>query len=175
MTLFFYLGAEVIAVDTLINYGMSLGVSIDEAKFFSSFTLVAMIGGYFLGIIVIPKYISQQKVLKYFALLGVLFTFIAVITTGYTSVLFVAALGFANSIMWPAIWPLSIDGLGKHIKLGSAFLIMAVAGGAILPLFYGYLADLPSVGSTIAYVILIPCYLVIFYFATWGHKVGRKA
>jgi glucose/galactose transporter len=174
VTLFFYLGAEVISVDTLINYGMSLGFSIDEAKFFSSFTLVAMIVGYFLGIAVIPKYISQQKVLKYFALLGMLFTFIAVITTGYTSVLFIAALGFANSIMWPAIWPLSIDGLGKYIKLGSAFLVMAIAGGAILPLFYGYLADLPSVGSTIAYVILIPCYLVIFYFATWGYKVGRK-
>jgi len=175
VTLFFYLGAEVISVDTLINYGMSLGFSIDEAKFFSSFTLIAMIVGYFLGIAVIPKYISQQKVLKYFALLGVLFTFIAVITTGFTSVLFIAARGFANSIMWPAIWPLSIDGLGKYIKLGSAFLVMAIAGGAILPLFYGYLADLPSVGSTIAYVILIPCYLIIFYFATWGYKVGRKA
>lgn len=171
-TLFFYLGAEVIAVDTLINYGKSLGFGIDEAKFFSSFTLVAMIVGYFFGIIAIPKYISQQKALKYFALLGVLFTFVAVVSKGYTSVLFVAALGFANSIMWPAIWPLSIDGLGKHIKLGSAFLIMAIAGGATIPLLYGYLAGLPSVGSTLAYSILIPCYLIIFYFATWGYKVG---
>jgi len=174
IALFFYLGAEVVAVDTLINYGLSLGFNISEAKFFSSFTLVAMIVGYFFGIIAIPKYISQQKALKYFALLGVLFSFIAVITKGYSSVLFVAALGFANSIMWPAIWPLAIDGLGKHIKLGSAFLIMAIAGGATIPLLYGYLAGLPSVGSTVAYAILIPCYLIIFYFATWGYKVGRK-
>ena len=174
ITLFFYLGAEVISVDTLINYGKLLGFGIDEAKFFSSFTLIAMIVGYFLGIIAIPKYISQQKALKYFALLGLLFTLIAVFTTGYTSVLFIAALGFANSVMWPAIWPLSIDGLGKHIKLGSAFLIMAIAGGAILPLLYGYLSGLSSVGSTYAYTILVPSYLIIFYFAAWGHKVGKK-
>lgn len=174
LTLFFYLGAEVIAVDTLINYGKSIGFGIDEAKFFSSFTLVGMIVGYFFGILAIPKYISQQKALKYFALLGVLFSIIAVSTTGYTSVFFIAALGFANSIMWPAIWPLSIDGLGRNIKLGSAFLIMAIAGGATIPLLYGYLSGLPSVGSTYAYAILIPCYLVIFYFAAWGYKVGKN-
>jgi glucose/galactose transporter len=174
ITLFFYLGAEVIAVDTLINYGKSLGFGIDEAKFFSSFTLIAMIVGYFFGIIAIPKYISQQNALKYFALLGTLFTVIAVFTTGYTSVLFIAALGFANSIMWPAIWPLAIDGLGKYLKLGSAFMIMAIAGGATIPLLYGYLSGLPSIGSTLAYAILIPCYLIIFYFATAGYKVGRK-
>lgn len=174
LTLFFYLGAEVIAVDTLINYGKSIGFGIDEAKFFSPFTLVGMIVGYFFGILAIPKYISQQKALKYFALLGVLFSIIAVSTTGYTSVFFIAALGFANSIMWPAIWPLSIDGLGRNIKLGSAFLIMAIAGGATIPLLYGYLSGLPSVGSTYAYAILIPCYLVIFYFAAWGYKVGKN-
>ncbi len=173
LTLFFYLGAEVVAVDTLINYGKSLGFSIDEAKFFSSITLVAMIVGYFFGIIAIPKYISQQKALKYFAILGVAFTLVAVFTTGFTSVLFIAALGFANSIMWPAIWPLAIDGLGRYLKMGSAFMIMAIAGGATIPLLYGYLSGIPSIGTTLAYSILIPCYLIIFYFATWGYKIGR--
>jgi glucose/galactose transporter len=174
LTLFFYIGAEVIAVDTLINYGLSLGFDIEEAKFFSSFTLVAMIAGYFVGIIAIPKYISQQKALRYFALLGVVFTAIAIFTNGYTSVLFIAALGFSNSIMWPAIWPLAIGGLGRFTKLGSAFMIMAIAGGATIPLLYGYLADLPHVGTTLAYAILIPCYLIIFFFATWGYKIGRS-
>ena len=173
ITLFFYLGAEVVAVDTLINYGKSLGFSIDEAKFFSSFTLVAMIVGYFFGIIAIPKYISQQKALKYFAILGVIFTAIAISTSGYTSVLFIAALGFANSIMWPAIWPLAVNGLGKYLKMGSAFMIMAIAGGATIPLLYGYLSGIPSIGTTLAYSILIPCYVIIFYFATWGYKVGQ--
>jgi glucose/galactose transporter len=173
VALFFYVGAEVVAVDTLINYGLSLGFDIKVAKFFSSFTLIAMIVGYLVGIITIPKFISQQKALRYFAILGILFTLLAVFTHGYASVLFVAALGFANSIMWPAIWPLAIDGLGKFTKRASAILIMAIAGGATIPLLYGYLAGLPSVGSTHAYSILVICYSVIFYFATFGYKTGR--
>ena len=173
VALFFYVGAEVVAVDTLINYGLSLGFDIKVARFFSSFTLVAMIVGYLVGIISIPRFISQQKALRYFALLGILFTLIAVFTHGYISVLFVAALGFANSIMWPAIWPLAIDGLGKFTKRASAIMIMAIAGGASIPLLYGYLAGLPSVGSTHAYSILIVCYAVIFYFATGGYKIGK--
>ena len=175
LALFFYVGAEVVAVDTLINYGLSLGFDIKVAKFFSSFTLIAMIVGYLVGIVTIPRYISQQKALQYFSLLGVLFTLIAVFTHGYTSVLFVAALGFANSIMWPAIWPLAIDGLGKFTKLGSAFLVMAIAGGATIPLTYGYLAGLPSVGSTHAYSILVICYLIIFYFAVHLYKIGKRS
>ncbi len=174
LTIFFYLGAEVIAVDTLINYGKSLGFNLSEAKYFSSFTLIAMIAGYLFGIVAIPKYIKQQTALKYFALLGIVFTEVAVFTTGYTSVLFIALLGFANSIMWPAIWPLSIDGLGRFTKTGSAVMIMAIAGGATIPLLYGYLAGLPQVGPTKAYSILIICYLIIFYFAAKGHKLGKK-
>jgi len=174
ITLFFYVGAEVVSVDTQINYGLSLGFDIKVAKYFSSYTMIGMIIGYIVGIITIPKYISQQKALKYFSILGILFTIGGFTSHGFTSVLFIAALGFANSIMWPAIWPLAIDGLGKFIKLGSAFMIMAIAGGAIIPLLYGYLAGLPSVGSTHAHAILIICYSVIFYFAISGYKVGRR-
>ncbi len=175
ITLFFYVGAEVVSVDTMINYGLSLGFNIKVARFFSSYTLIAMIVGYLLGIITIPKYISQQKALKYFAVMGLIFTTVAVLTHGYTSVLFVALLGFANSIMWPSIWPLAIHGLGRFIKLGSAIMIMAVSGGALIPLLYGYLAGLPAeYSSTHAYAILIVSYLVIFYFASYGYKVGRK-
>ncbi len=175
LTLFFYVGAEVIAVDTQINYGLSLGFDIKVAKYFSSYTLIGMIIGYILGIILIPKRLSQQKALQYSAILGLLFTVGAVMTTGYTSVMFVAALGFANAIMWPAIWPLTIHGLGKFLKIGSAIMIMAIAGGALIPLLYGYLAGLPHPhASTHAYAILLVSYLIIFYFATWGHKVGKR-
>jgi fucose permease len=133
-----------------------------------------MIVGYFVGIFAIPKYISQANALKYFAILGVIFSIIATLTDGYTSILMIAALGFANSIMWPAIWPLAIEGLGKFIKVGSALLIMGIAGGAVLPLLYGYLSDLPSVGPTLAYWVMVPCYLFILFFAVYGHKIGKK-
>ena len=86
----------------------------------------------------------------------------------------IAALGFANSIMWPAIWPLAIGGLGKFIKIGSALLIMGIAGGALLPLLYGYLAGLESVGPSQAYWIMAPCYLFILFFAASGHKIGKR-
>ncbi len=174
IALFFYVGAEVVSVDTLINYGLSLGFDIKVAKFFSSFTLVAMLVGYLVGIITIPKYISQQKALQYFAILGVLFTLVAIATTGYVSIMAIAALGFANSIMWPAIWPLAIEGLGRFTKRASAILVMAIAGGALIPLLYGYLSGLKSVGTTHAYAILVVCYLVIFYFATSLYKTGKQ-
>ncbi len=175
LTLFFYVGAEVIAVDTQIAYGKALGFDISVAKWFSSYTLIGMIIGYIVGIILIPKHLSQQKALQYSAILGLIFTLGAVTTTGLTSVLFVASLGFANAIMWPAIWPLAIHGLGRFLKLGSAIMIMAIAGGALIPLLYGYLAGLnPPKSTTHAYAILLVCYAVILFFASYGYKVGRK-
>jgi fucose permease len=174
LSIFVYVGVEVIAVDTLIGYGNVLGFEFSEAKFFASFTLGGMILGYFVGIIFIPKYLSQANALKYFSILGVIFTIIATLTDGYTSILAIAALGFANSIMWPAIWPLAIEGLGKFIKTGSAMLIMGIAGGALLPLLYGYLSDVDSVGPTQAYWIMVPCYIIILFFAVSGHKIGKR-
>ncbi len=173
LALFLYVGVEVIAVDSLIPYGTFLGFEFQEAKFFASFTLGGMVVGYVLGILLIPDYISQENALKWSAVLGVLFSVIAIFTTGYLSVISIALLGFANAIMWPAIWPLAIEGLGKYTKTGAALLIMAIAGGAILPIAYGALADIPEIASQKAYVILIPCYLFILYFATKGHLVGK--
>jgi fucose permease len=102
----------------------------------------------------------------------VLFTLLALVTTGYTSVACIALLGLANSLMWPAIFPLAIDGLGKYTKIGSALLIMAISGGAILPLVYAKVSEV--LNSQQAYGIMIPCYLFIFYYATSGYKAGRK-
>jgi MFS transporter, FHS family, L-fucose permease len=169
VAIFVYVGAEVIAGDTIISYGASQGIAFSTAKFFTTFTLLGMIAGYIGGIICIPKYLSQESALKFSAVLGVLFTIAAILTEGYTSVLFIALLGLANALIWPTIWPLAIGGLGRFTKIGSSLLIMAIAGGAILPLVYGKLADIYN--SHIAYVLLIPCYLFIFYYAVKGHKV----
>ncbi|WP_018615554.1 sugar MFS transporter [Segetibacter koreensis] len=171
LTLFFYTGVEVMAGDTIISYGASQGIPLSTAKFFTTFTLVAMIVGYIIGIISIPKFISQAKALKFSAILGVIFSLAAIFSSGYVSVLFIALLGLSNSLMWPAIWPLAIAGLGRFTKIGSSFLIMAIAGAALLPLLYGRLADVFN--GQQAYWILIPCYLFIGYYATWGHKIRR--
>lgn len=173
LAIFLYVGAEVIAVDTLIGYGHFLGFEFSEARWFASFTLIAMIIGYGVGIVAIPRIISQSRALAVFSSLGILFTIIAVFSKGYTSILMIASLGFANSIMWPAIWPLAIDGLGKYLKTGSAMLIMGIAGGALLPLAYGALSDIPAVGAQEAYWILVPCYLYIMFFAVKGNNIGK--
>ena len=174
IALFLYVGVEVLAVDTLINYGKYLGFEFTEAKFFSSYTLFAMILGYLFGIITIPRYISQANALKYFAILGVIFSSIAIFSgNAFTSILMIASLGFANSLMWPAIWPLAINNLGKFTKTGSALLIMAIAGGALLPLLYGYLSETEIFNNQTAYFIFIPSYLFILFYAAKGYKIGQ--
>lgn len=172
LAIFVYVGVEVMAGDTIISYGKSLGIELSTARFFTQITLAFMLVGYIVGILTIPKFISQSSALKFCAMLGVMFTILAVVTSGYVSVAFIAMLGLANSLMWPAIFPLGIDGLGKFTKTGSALLIMAIAGGAILPLVYGKL--LQSWGPQLAYVIMVPCYLYILYFSMKGYKVGKS-
>lgn len=172
IALFLYVGVEVIAGDTIINYGISKGIPLAVAKNFTSYTLIAMVLGYIIGVVTIPKYIRQENALKWSALTGVVFSILALVTNGYVSVLFIALLGLANSLMWPAIFPLAINGLGKYTKLGSSFLIMAIAGGAIMPLVYGRMADVFNPQA--AYLILIPAYLFILYYAVSGYKIRGK-
>lgn len=171
VAIFLYVGVEVMAGDTIISYGKSLGIELSTARYFTQITLAFMLIGYVVGIFTIPKYISQATALRWCAILGVIFTILAVVTTGYTSVAFIAALGLANSLMWPAIFPLAIDGLGKFTKIGSAFLVTAIAGGAILPLIYGKLSQYTNPQQ--AYLMMVPCFIYIWYFATKGYRAGK--
>ena len=171
IALFLYVGVEVLAGDTIGSYGQTQGIPLSVAKNFTSYTLIAMILGYFAGILFTPKFISQEKALAISAIIGAVFSIVVVCTNGYISVLFIALLGFANALMWPAIWPLAIDQLGEFTKKGSALLIMAIAGGALLPLIYGRLADISSVGPKQAYWIMFPCYCFILYYAVRGYKL----
>jgi len=173
VALFFCVGVEVVAGDTIGSYGQSQNIPLSEAKNFTSFTLAAMVIGYIIGILTIPKLISQSKALAVSSVTAVLFSIAIIFTHGYVSVLFVALLGLANALMWPAIWPLAIHGLGKFTKTGSAMLIMAIAGGATLPLLYGKMADLPSIGPQLAYLIMVPCYLFILYYSVKGYKISK--
>jgi len=168
-TLFLYVGVEVIAGDTIISYGSSQGIALSTAKYFTSATLSAMLLGYLIGIICIPKYFSQELALKVASILGIVFSLSAIFSSGYVSVMFIALLGLSNSLMWPSIWPLAIADLGRFTKIGSSLLIMAIGGGAILPLAYGHLAD--TFNPQRAYWVVVPCYIVIWYFAAYGHKI----
>ncbi len=151
-----------------------------EAKVFPSYTLFATICGYVLGIICIPKFISQVNALRFCTFLGTILTLLIIYTHGRItlfnhtadiSIWFVVLLGFANSLVWAGIWPLALDGLGRFTKLGASIMIMGLCGNAILPLFYGYFADLYNVRY--AYWVLFPCYLYLVFYAFYGHRVRK--
>jgi glucose/galactose transporter len=174
LCLFLYVGAEVMAGDAIGTYGKSMGIPLDETKYFTSFTLFAMLGGYVAGIFTIPKIISQQKALSISAVLGVLFTLCVFFTTGYVAITFIALLGLANALMWPAIFPLAIDGLGRFTKTGSALLIMGIAGGALIPLLYTTLKVNAGFSNESSFLLcMLPAYLYILYYSVAGYKAGK--
>lgn len=180
VAIFLHVGTQVIAIDTIIGYANSMNINLLEAKVFPSYTLFATICGYILGIICIPKFISQANALRLCTLLGTIFTLLIIYARGQVSFLghsadisiwFIVLLGLANSLVWAGIWPLALDGLGRFTKLGASIMIMGLCGNAIMPLFYGYFADLYNHRD--AYWVLFPCYLYLVFYAFYGHRVRR--
>lgn len=178
VAIFMHVGTQVIAIDTIIGYAGSMNIQLLEAKVFPSFTLAATICGYVFGIILIPKVISQVNALRFCTLLGLVLTLLVIYAKGEVnflglkvdiSIWFLVMLGLANSLIWAGIWPLALDGLGKFTKLGASILIMMLCGNAIMPLVYGYFADVYTV--RLAYWVLFPCYVYLVFYAIKGHKI----
>ncbi|SDZ94829.1 sugar MFS transporter [Microbulbifer marinus] len=187
LALFFYVGVEVIAGDAIGLLGKQAGMDTAAASVLTSYTMIFMVLGYIYGTIAIPRFISQQTALLISAVLGIAFTFLVMTGSLESSafsaatlslfglpeipnaVFFVALLGFANAMCWPAIWPLALEGLGKFTSKGAALLIMGISGGAILPPLYGHFADTGD--GQFAYVIAIPAYIFILFYALKGHKL----
>ena len=176
LCLFLYVGVEVMAGDAIGVYGRQLGMPLDETKYFTTFTLLSMLVGYIIGIFTIPKYLSQQNALAISAILGIIFSIAVFLTEGYVAISFIALLGLANALMWPAIFPLAISGLGKFTKTGAALLIMGVAGGAIVPLLYTTLKDKGIVSNQVSFLIcMLPAYVYILFYAVKGYAAGKKS
>ncbi|MFC5436085.1 sugar MFS transporter [Rhodanobacter umsongensis] len=172
LCLFVYVGVEVMAGDAIGIYGQGFGLPLEATRHFTSYTMLGMLLGYVAGLLVIPRFISQQHYLAVSAVLGVLFAGGAFVTHGYASVAFVAALGFANAMMWPAIFPLAIKGLGRHTEAASALLIMGIVGGALIPQVFVHLKQ--AVDFQLAFLcVTVPCYLYILYYGLAGHRTGQ--
>ncbi|WP_045769815.1 sugar MFS transporter [Xanthomonas albilineans] len=172
LCLFVYVGVEVMAGDAIGTYGNGFHLPLDQTKLFTSYTLAVMLAGYVVGLVVIPTLISQARYLSVSAVLGMLFSVGAYLTHGYVSVGFVAALGFANAMMWPAIFPLAIKGLGRFTEIGSALLVMGIAGGAVIPQLFAVLKQ--HVDFQLVFLLLmLPCYLYILFYSLFGHRVGQ--
>jgi fucose permease len=181
MAIFLHVGTQVVAIDTIINYAGSMGIGLLDAKFFPSYTLICTIIGYLLGILLIPRFVSQKTALKFCTVLGLLLAFGVVLANhtvtlfGHTaniSIWFLASIGLPNALIYAGIWPLSIRNLGKLTKTGSSLLIMGLSGNAILPLIYGAIGD--HQGLRIGYWVLIPCFLYLVWFAFHGHTIQHS-
>ena len=171
---FSIVGLEVVAGDTIGNYGIYHGLSLDIAKHLTSYTLASTMIGYLLGVYAIPKFISQEKAFTYSAWLGVIISLLVIFGPGKSSVVFVALLGLANALLWPAVWPQALRGLhGALLNRASAILIMGIAGGAIMPLLYSVIATYTN--NQFAYIILIPCYLFNVYYSAKGRRLSTKS
>lgn len=178
--IFFHVGSQVIAVDSVIGYAQHSGLTFSQAKSFPSYTLTATIVGYLLGIITVPRFLSQLTALRMCTILGLVLSCAIIFLSGQIhffgydtdiSVWFLVFLGFANSMIWAGIWPLAMYGLGKFLKIGASLLVMALCGNAIMPMVYGYFAD--TIGLKEAYFVLIPCYAYLIYYSFHGFKTKK--
>lgn len=168
ISLFCYVGVETLAMSSIVDYANYF--QLPDPQLYTSFTVSGMILGYLIGILLIPKYLSQEKSLLICSVLGIISSCMILMLIGTISIYFVALLGLANSLLWPAIWPLAIKDLGEFTKIGSSILVMAIAGGAIFPLLFGWMCDLLQ-NMQQAYWICIPAYSMILYYAIKGHKI----
>lgn len=182
LALFLYVGVETLPMASIIGFAKAVfGEGMANPEGYSKYVPIGMFVGYIFGVIMIPKMISQSNALKLFAVIGLIASLCVILLPGEMGIYSLVAIGFANSIMWGAIWPLAIADLGKFTKSGASFLVMGIVGGAVLPLIFGFLVDLFKTGeiSTVsdyqsAYWIFIPAYLFILYFGAIGYKIRRK-
>ncbi len=169
VALFCHLGSQQISIATIIQYAQSMGMSLDAAKVFPSYTLACILCGYLIGVVTIPKYISQQKALVVCTITGLILSALVLLLPVKASIWCVVLLGIPNSLIYAGIWPLAIRGLGKWTTLGSSLLVMALCGNAILSLLYGVMTDHMSLQAS--YWLLIPCFVFMIYYAVWGYKI----
>lgn len=182
IALFLYVGVETISLATMVDYSKALGVENQGVNFFgfnsnignlaSFIPSFGLIIGYICGVLFIPKYISQSRALVICAIVAIFGTIAVAVMPPDVSIYFIFFMALGCSLMWPAIWPLAMDGLGNFTKTGASVLTMAIAGGAVLPTLFGALKDI--YGMQNAYWLCLPCFIFILYYAIFGHKVGRK-
>lgn len=178
LAIFFHVGSQVIAIDTIIGYAETMGLDLNEAKTFPSYTMVCTLIGYLLGILLIPRILKQRTALQICTITGMLLSLLVIFVSGRVTIMghntdlsiwFLVLLGMPNALIYAGIWPLAIRDLGKFTNLGSSLLVMGLCGNAFLPVIYGLLAD--AAGVRMAYWVLIPCFIYLIFYAFYGYKI----
>jgi MFS transporter, FHS family, L-fucose permease len=168
VAIFVYVGGEVSIGSFLVNYFKepSIGGLTESAgaKLVSFYWMGAMVGR-FLGTVTLRMW-KPSKVLAIHAVGSVALIALTMATTGPLAMYSVLAIGLFNSIMFPTIFTLAIDGLGKHTGQGSGILCMAIVGGALIPVFQGFVAD--AIGIHHCFIVAALCYVYIAWYGAKG-------
>lgn len=181
VALFIYVGIETLPMVSAIDFARVTFPDASNYDGYVKFVTIGLVAGYLFGVVAIPKLISQMRALILFAVIGVIASLVLIFAPSHLAFYGILLVSFANSLMWPAIWPLAIADLGRFTKTGSSMLVMAIVGGAVIPYIFGVIVDqlkgvaeLASVANyQTAYWILVPGYLFILYFAIFGHKIRK--
>jgi FHS family L-fucose permease-like MFS transporter len=169
--IFVYVGAEVSIGSFLVSFLANptiAGLEEAEAAHYIAFYFGGAMVGRFIGAAVMQK-IAAGKALCFNATMAVLLILVAVFSSGTVAMVAILLVGLCNSIMFPTIFSLAIQALGKHTSQGSGILCLAIVGGAIVPLIQGVLAD--NIGVQLSYLLPIVCYVFIAYYGISGSKI----
>jgi len=179
--LFVYVGIETLPMASIIDFARATFGDAPNLQGYSKFVTLGLVAGYIFGVIAIPRFVSQQKALISFSFIGITATLLLIYLPAQYAFYALLLASFANSLMWPAIWPLAMKDLGKFTKVGASLLVTAIVGGAVVPLIFGVIVDAVKtteqavVGNfQTAYWVMVPCYVFILYFAISGHKIRTK-
>lgn len=176
LALFIYTGVETMSLNTASEF-IGLSATLDNIIFLDKslliwFPSIGMIIGYILGVICIPKLMSQATALKFCSAIGAVGSLGMIVLPAAAAPWLLLVVAFGCSMGSPAIWPLSLKDLGKFTKTGSTLLTMCIAGGAVFPPLFGWVAG--AYNAQIGYWLCLPCFLFILFFATVGHNIRTK-
>jgi FHS family L-fucose permease-like MFS transporter len=171
--IFFYVGAQVGVASFIFRYAefRITGIPEKTAALYITYHLVAFMVGRFIGTALQQK-IKPNHLLALFASASLLLVLIAILGGGNIGIWSVIGIGFFHSIMFPTIFALALRGLGNFTKDGSTYLVMAIVGGALIPLLMGYISDVANI--LVAFSVPAVCYLFVIYYALSGYKMKEE-
>jgi MFS transporter, FHS family, L-fucose permease len=170
LAIFFYVGAEVAIGSILISFlgQPSMGsLSHSAAATYVSYYWGGAGIGRLIGFFALQK-IRAQRALAFVSLIASLLVITTLVAHGHVAMWAIVCCGLFNSIMWPCIFPLSLEGLGRFTSQASGILVTMVVGGAVIPEIQGFLAD--KFGYQRSFAVVFLCYAYIFFFALKGHR-----
>jgi FHS family L-fucose permease-like MFS transporter len=180
----FYVGAQIMCWTYIYQYAETLGIDNRSAVSYAYWALILFLIGRWIGTYLL-KFVSSGKLLMYFALGAMAFTIGAIFNQGMMGLYSLVGISLCMSLMFPTIYGIALEGVGEDAKFGAAFLVMAIVGGAIMPVLQGSILDFGGSGYTdieilgvpevnFSFVLPLICFLVVAAYGFRTHTIHNK-